>query len=113
MGEPTPIFEMPQPATFFNVDVECTRHGAVDGLPPDGGHRARGALLSKGWVLHRDRLYVRLDHGIDALTIHARRNYTSMPWWVEQSDRRRTRRTEMSHSSVSHHRQQRDDRRVR
>lgn len=77
--------EIAQPATFFNVDVECTA------TVPSMGYLLTVGIVpvvhdGLGWVLHRDRLYVRLDHGIDALTIPRPAHYTSMPWWIEQSD---------------------------
>ena len=71
--------------TFFNVDVECTAT-----VPSMGFLLTVGIVpvLHDGdsWVLHRDRLYVRLDHDLDMLVIPRPEHYTSMPWWEQQSD---------------------------
>lgn len=69
--------------TFFSVDVETSAKTV-----------SKGVLLTVGivpvyldgvtWVLHRDRLYVRLEQTA-APYADDHVDYTSMPWWAEQA----------------------------
>ena len=84
MSAPDPIHsdEITPLHTFFNVDVECTA------TTPSMGYLLTVGIVpvvhdGEHWTLHRSRLYVRLDQGDE---FPEPENYTSMPWWREQSD---------------------------